>query len=203
MHNHNALEGLHLIDLPNGVARAREHKETAYLTYEVGSGATTDAAHNYIPNAYDSRPHKIVGNHPHCTSDVVKHLDVLVRGNETVLEKFTARKHTTDLSRHRVSEHYTDGPRPDSTGASDTEIPNEVRKVSPKTNFDTTTHGEGRIGGESISLELECGTKTNVLRILGTGTPLDDTCDVAKGYAPHTDESGPANGVLDRGEESK
>lgn len=75
-----------------------------------------------------------------------------------MLDKSTHRKHTTELAKHRVEEHYTDGPCPDSTGTYDTIITNDTCLVSDGSHLDglgkkTSTHGELRIGGLAVTLD--------------------------------------------------
>lgn len=90
--------------------------------------------------------------HPHCHNVDGLPVNGIGAGNDMVLERYTTWKHTTDSAKHRVKEHYSDGPCPDPTGTYDLAMTNVTWEVPDKTDLLTTTTGEGR---ETSMLSLE------------------------------------------------
>lgn len=119
------------------------------MSYNVGTKATTDAAHNYTP-LFDNRPEWLALDHPSCCKFNGVSVNGLGRGRDTVIECKTPCWPTAELAMPRVCEHYTDGPCPDSTGSTDADITNVACVVSDETfgcGCDTSTHGELRLVG--------------------------------------------------------
>lgn len=196
LENHNALEGLHLLDLSDLSVCAKETKQTALGSYKNGSHAATDAAHNYAHNVLEYVPNKIAFGHHPCHDVNGNSINGLGRGNDAVLECVTVCKHTADLAKHRVIEHNADGPCPDSTGSTDQIITNQACVVSDETDLLTSATGEGRdtidVTGNQEIMQF------NVLKAKGAVPPNDLSCDVTKGSAPLDEDIGPTVGKVDK-----